>query len=249
MSGHNKWSKIKHKKGAADAKKGKIYTKLIKELTIAAKIGGGDPDGNPRLRTAIAAARAENMPNDNVDRAIKKGTGELEGVSYEEFSLEGYGPSGVGIIMDILTDNRNRAVAEVRSALDKNNGKMGASGSVSYNFKSQGVFSIEKGNLTEDKIMEAALDAGLEDIQDEGDGFYLTCAPEKFADVKDALDKIGAKYISAEVAKVGQTTVALTGADVGRMVKLLDRLEELDDIQKVHHNADMDEAELEKLAG
>ncbi|MCW5828273.1 MAG: YebC/PmpR family DNA-binding transcriptional regulator [Deltaproteobacteria bacterium] len=248
MSGHNKWSKIKHKKGAADAKKGKIYTKLIKELTIAAKLGGGDPDGNPRLRTAIAAARAENMPNDNVDRAIKKGTGELEGVSYEEFTLEGYGPNGVGIMLDILTDNRNRAVAEVRSTLTKNGGNMGADGSVSWNFEKKGMFIIEKGGLTEDKIMEAAIDAGLEDISDDGDSFTLTCPPEAFADVKDALDKLNVKYISAEVARVGKTTVDLKGGDVGKMVKLLEKIEDIDDVQKVHHNADMDEAELEKLA-
>jgi YebC/PmpR family DNA-binding regulatory protein len=185
MSGHNKWSSIKHRKGAQDAKRGKIFTKLIKEITVAARTGGGDLDANPRLRTAVAAAKTENMPKDNIERAIKKGTGELEGVSYEENSYEGYGPGGAAILVESLTDNKNRAVAEIRHIFNKYGGNMGENGCVAWMFDNKGYFNVDKAAVDEDKLMEIALEAGAEDVRDEGDSFEVITAPEDFDTVKD----------------------------------------------------------------
>jgi YebC/PmpR family DNA-binding regulatory protein len=188
MSGHNKWSSIKHRKGAQDAKRGKIFTKLIKEITVAARTGGGDLDANPRLRTAVAAAKTENMPKDNIERAIKKGTGELEGVSYEENSYEGYGPGGAAILVESLTDNKNRAVAEIRHIFNKYGGNMGENGCVAWMFDNKGYFNVDKAAVDEDKLMEIALEAGAEDVRDEDDSFEVITAPEDFDTVKDALE-------------------------------------------------------------
>ena len=187
MSGHSKWATIKHKKGAADAKRGKVFTRLIKEITIAAKFGGGDPDGNPRLRTAIVAAKAENMPADNIKRAIQRGTGELEGVNYEEITYEGYGPGGVAVIVDVLTDNKNRAVSEIRHAFSKNGGNLGAEGAVAWMFTKKGVIVVDKKAASEEKLTEIVLDAGAEDLSDEGDTWEVLCAPADFEAVTNAL--------------------------------------------------------------
>ncbi|MDX1386279.1 MAG: YebC/PmpR family DNA-binding transcriptional regulator, partial [bacterium] len=191
MSGHSKWATIKRKKGAADAKRGKIFSKLIKEITIAARLGGGDPSGNSRLRQAIDAAKAQNMPQDNVNRAIKRGTGEMEGVSYEESTYEGYGPGGVAMLIQVLTDNKNRTVAEIRHLLSKGGGNMGESGSVAWIFQKKGAFNIDKSKASEDEIMEATLEAGVEDIQDLGDVYEVTCPPENFDAVQKALQDAG----------------------------------------------------------
>jgi len=217
MSGHSKWATIKHKKGALDAKRGKIFTRLIKEITIAAKTGGGgDPDGNPRLRGAIAAAKAENMPADNIKRAIQRGTGELEGVSYEEITYEGYGPGGVAVIVDVLTDNKNRAVSEIRHAFSKNGGNLGESNSVGWMFSKKGVIVIAKSAAGEDKLTEIVLEAGAEDLSDEGE--------------------------HAEVTKIASTYTKLEGSQANAMIRLLEVLEDLDDTQNVYSNFDMDEA-------
>ncbi len=205
MSGHSKWATIKHKKGATDAKRGKIFTRLIKEITIAAKMGGGDPDGNPRLRSAIAAAKAENMPADNIKRAIQRGTGEIEGVSYEDITYEGYGPGGFAIICQVLTDNKNRAVSEVRFAFSKNNGNLGETGSVGYMFSKKGLLSVPKDGVSEDKITEIVLDAGAEDLAEEGDSWEITTSPEDFENVSEALIKAKITPEHAEVTMVPST--------------------------------------------
>ena len=243
MSGHSKWATIKHKKGALDAKRGKIFTRLIKEITIAAKTGGGgDPDGNPRLRTAIAAAKAENMPADNIKRAIQRGTGELEGVSYEEITYEGYGPGGVAIIVEVLTDNKNRAVSEVRHAFSKNGGNLGAEGAVSWMFTKKGVVTIAKSAANEDKLTEIVLEAGAEDLNDEGENWEILCDPKDFDAVTEALK--GAKIAPehAEVTKIASTYTKLEGAQANAMIRLLEAIEDLDDTQNVYSNFDMDEA-------
>lgn len=242
MSGHSKWSTIKHKKGAADAKRGKIFTKLIKEITMAAKMGGsGDPDANPRLRTAIAAAKAENMPKDNISRAIKKGTGELEGVNYEESVYEGYGPGGAAVMVDSLTDNKNRAVAEIRHIFSKYGGNLGENGCVAWMFDKKGFISVEKKAIDEDSIMETAIDAGAEDVRDEEANYEIITEPEDFEAVKEALDKASISYIEAEITMLPQTTTNLLGKDAERMMKLMDFLEDCDDVQKVFTNADIPE--------
>lgn len=248
MSGHSKWSTIKHKKGALDAKRGKIFTKLIKEITVAARMGGGDPESNPRLRTAIAAARAQNMPSDNITRAIKKGTGELEGTTYEEITFEGYGPGGVAVMVEALTDNRNRTVAEVRHLFSKYNGNLGEQGCVSWMFEKKGLIYFSKDSVAEDALMEAALEVGAEDMNDEGSMWEVVTKPGDLERVRDALIAKGFKPESGEVTMVPQSTVKLTGKDAATMLKLMDALEELDDSQKVYANFDISEEEMEKLS-
>ena len=242
MSGHSKWATIKHKKGALDAKRGKIFTRLIKEITIAAKLGGGDPDGNPRLRGAIAAAKAENMPNENIKRAIQRGTGEIEGVSYEEITYEGYGPGGVAIIVDVLTDNKNRAVSEIRHAFSKNGGNLGAEGAVAWMFSTKGVITVPKSAASEEKITEIVLDAGAEDLSDQGESWEILTDPKDFEAVTNALKAAGLASETAEVTKIASTYTKLEGTQANAMIRLLETLEDLDDTQNVYSNFDMDEA-------
>lgn len=246
MSGHNKWSTIKHKKGAADAKRGKIFTKLIKELTVAAKMGGSDPDGNPRLRTAIDKAKSENMPKDNIERAIKKGAGEMDGVNYEETTYEGYGPGGVAILVEVMTDNRNRTVSDVRSIFSKCNGNMGEAGCVSWLFDKKGLIVYPK-DTDFDALFEAALEAGAEDVADEEGQIEVITDPSAFMEVRDALDKGGFKHDSAEVTMIPQTMVKLEGKQAESMLKLMERLEDNDDVQNVYANFDISEEEMEKM--
>lgn len=240
MAGHSKWANIKHRKAAADAKKGKVFTRLIKEITVAAKLGGGDPDTNPRLRLAMDKAREANMAKDSVQNAIKRGSGQLEGVSYEEARYEGYGPGGAAILVECLTDNRTRTVAEVRHAFTKNGGNLGSDGSVSYLFKHCGQFVFAPGT-SEDAVMEAGLDAGAEDVLKNDDGSVeLLCAPADFPAVKAALEKAGLTAELAEVTMKPANESSLAGADAGRMRSLLDALESLDDVQDVHTTAVLD---------
>jgi YebC/PmpR family DNA-binding regulatory protein len=239
MSGHSKWANIKHKKGAADAKRGKVFTKLIKEITVAARFGGGDPNANPRLRSAILAAKAENMPKDNMERAIKKGTGELEGVNYEENTYEGYGPGGVAILIDSLTDNKNRAVSEIRHALSKHGGNMGENGCVAWMFDKKGYVVIEKGAADEDLLMELALEAGAEDVRDDGDNFEVITDPDGFEAVKEAIDAKEIPCVVAEVTMVPQNLTPVEGDTAEKLIRLIDALEDCDDVQKVYNNADL----------
>lgn len=248
MSGHSKWSSIKHKKGAADAKRGKIFTKLIREIMVAAKEGGGDPVGNARLRNAILAAKAENMPKDNITRAIKKGTGELEGANYEETLCEGYGPSGVAILVDILTDNKNRTMAEVRHAFTRCNGNIGSTGCVAWMFDKKGLFSFEKKKVEEEKLMEVALDAGAQDINDEETTIEVLTDPKDFEKVKDALDKHELTYAFAKITMIPQNTVKLNEKEAEQNLKLVETLEDLDDVQNVHANFDIPDEILEKIS-
>ena len=241
MSGHNKWSTIKHKKGKADAARGKILSRLVKEISVAARAGGGDPDMNPRLRVAVDSAKGQNMPNENIDRAIKRGTGELEGVTYEEMMYEAYGPGGVAIIIEVLTDNKNRAAAEIRHALTKGGGTLGSKNSVAYLFSKQGQILIDGTSHTEDEVLEAGLDAGLEDVSVVDDTVIASASPEDVFSVKDALEEAGVKVISAEVTKVPANTVMLSGKVAVRTMKLLNALEDLDDVQALFSNFDMDE--------
>jgi YebC/PmpR family DNA-binding regulatory protein len=239
MAGHSKWANIKHRKGAQDAKRGKIFTKLIKEIITAARIGGGDIDANPRLRSAVMAAKGENMPKDNWERAIKKGTGELEGVNYEEATYEGYGPGGAAIFVDALTDNKNRAVSEIRHALTKHGGNMGENGCVAYMFDKKGYLVVEQSAAEEDALMEVALEAGAEDVREDGDNFEIITAPEEYETVKQAIDAASIATIAAEITMLPQTMTALDGKDALKMVKLIDALEDCDDVQKVYTNADI----------
>jgi YebC/PmpR family DNA-binding regulatory protein len=239
MSGHNKWASIKHKKGANDAKRGKIFTKLIKEITVAARMGGGDPAGNPRLRAAILAARAENMPKDNIERGIKKGTGELEGVNYDESIYEGYGPGGAAVLVESLSDNKNRSVAEIRHVFTKNGGNLGTGGCVAWMFKKKGYIAIDRKAVDEDKLMEKALEAGAEDVREDESAFEVITAPEDFERVKAAIDELKLTYISSEVTMLPQNTTSLTGKEAEQMVRLMDMLEDCDDVQKVYTNADI----------
>jgi YebC/PmpR family DNA-binding regulatory protein len=241
MSGHSKWATIKHKKGALDAKRGKIFTRLIREITIAAKGGGGDPDGNPRLRTAIAAAKAENMPADNIKRAIQKGTGELEGASYEEIQFEGYGPGGVAVIVQTMTDNRNRAVSEIRHAFSKNGGNLGETGSVGYMFSKKGVIVVAKSAVEEDKLTEIVLDAGAEDLSDQGENWEIITGPKEYEAVVEAIKAAKITPEHAEVTMIASTYTKLEGAQAAAMVRLLDVIEDLDDTQNVYSNFDMNE--------
>lgn len=241
MSGHSKWSSIKHKKAATDAKRGKIFTKLIKEITVAARMGGGDPETNPRLRTAIQAAKSENMPKDNIERAIKKGTGELEGVSYEESVYEGYGPGGAAVLIESLTDNKNRTVADIRYIFSKAGGSMGESGCVAWMFDKKGYIAVENKAVDEEALMEAALDAGAEDIREDDSNFEVITAPEDFEAVKAAIDAASIPYMVAEVTMLPQSTTFLKGKEAEQMVRLMDALEDCDDVQKVYTNADIPE--------
>ncbi len=245
MSGHSKWATIKHKKGALDAKRGKVFTRLIKEITIAAKAGGGDPDGNPRLRTAILAAKAENMPQENIKRAIQRGTGELEGVNYEEISFEGYGPGGVAVIVDVLTDNRNRAVSEVRFAFSKNGGNLGETGSVRFMFTKKGVIAIEKDAATEDQLMNIVLEHGGDDLNDEGETWEILTDPAAHEAVAAAVKAAGIPTVMSEVTMVASTYTKLEGSAANQMIRLLEALEDNDDTQNVYSNFDMDAAQLE----
>jgi len=246
MSGHNKWSTIKHKKGAADAKRGKIFTKLIKEISVAAKLGGGDPAGNPRLRTAIDKAKQENMPKDNIERAIKKGTGGMEGVVYEEITYEGYGPGGVAVLVEVMTDNRNRTVSEVRSCFTKGNGNMGETGCVAWMFDKKGLIVFPKGTNLE-KLFEAALEAGAEDVTDEEDQIEVVTDLSAFIEVREALEKAGFSYDSADITMIPQTMVKLEGKQAESMLKLMDRLEDNDDVQNVYANFDISAEEMERI--
>jgi YebC/PmpR family DNA-binding regulatory protein len=248
MSGHNKWSTIKHRKGAQDAKRSKIFTKLIKELTIAARLGGGDAEGNPRLRTAVGAARAANMPKDNMDRAIKKGTGELEGVSYEEATYEGYGPGGVAVIIETLSDNKKRTVAEVRHILSKHGGNLGETGSVAWQFDRRGYIAIELEKIDEDSLMEIALDAGADDIQESGDLWEVFTDTADLNTVQSALEEKGIAPAEVKLGQFPKTTVELGGKKAEQMMKLIDALEDSDDIQNVFSNFDLDEETLKAMS-
>jgi YebC/PmpR family DNA-binding regulatory protein len=248
MSGHSKWATIKHKKGALDAKRGKIFTRLIKEITIAAK-AGGDPDGNPRLRTAILAAKAENMPADNIKRAIQRGTGELEGVNYEEISFEGYGPGGVAIIVEVLTDNRNRAVSEIRHSFSKNGGNLGESGSVRFMFSKKGLIAVEKSAATEEKLMDIVLENGGDDLSDEGDTWEIITDPGAYETVLNAVKGAGIATVMSEVTMVASTYTKLEGPSAAQMIRLIEALEDLDDVQNVYSNFDVDAEQMEHAAG
>jgi YebC/PmpR family DNA-binding regulatory protein len=248
MSGHSKWATIKHKKGALDAKRGKIFTRLLKEIAVAAK-GGGNPDTNARLRTAVAAAKAENMPQDNIKRAIQRGTGELEGVNYEEITFEGYGPGGVAITVETLTDNRNRTVSEIRHAFSKNGGNLGSTGSVLHMFSKKGVIGIEKSAAKEDQLMDIVLEHGGEDLSDEGDVWEILTEPAAFETVLNAVKEVKIPTVSAEVTMVASTYTKLEGAAANQMIRLLEVLEDFDDTQNVYSNFDMDAEQMEQVAG
>jgi YebC/PmpR family DNA-binding regulatory protein len=248
MSGHSKWSSIKHKKAVKDARRGKLFTKLIKEITVAARMGGGDVNANPRLRTAVTTARQNSMPTDNIDRAIKKGTGELEGVAYEEVIYEAYGPGGVAILMQGLTDNRNRTVGELRSILDKHGGNLGTSGSVAWMFQKRGLITVERAGVDEDRVMEVALEGGAEDVREAGDLLEVLTAPEQFEAVKAALEGAGITPSSAEVTMMPQSSVAISGKPAEQMIRLLEALEDHDDVQSVSSNMDIAAEELERLS-
>ena len=241
MSGHNKWSKIKRKKGVNDAKRGALFTKLIREITVAARDGGGEPEYNARLRMAVDTARAASMPAENVERAIKKGTGELEGVNYEEVAYEGYGPGGVALFIECLTDNTNRTVAAIRHALTKYDGSLGTDGSVAWQFDRKGQIVIDAGQCDEDSLFEAAIEAGAEDVIADEDEFILTTEVADFVSVQEGIKEAGIKPTSVELTRVAKNEVAIKGRDAEKMLKLLEMLDELDDVQKVHSNADIDE--------
>ena len=246
MAGHSKWANIKHRKGAQDAKRGKIFTKIIKELTVAARIGGGDPDANPRLRTAIDKAKQANMPKDNLDRAIKKGTGDLDGVNYEEGVFEGYGPGGVALIVDFLTDNRTRTVADVRHIFSKYGGNLGVSGSVAFLFDRKGLISFSTENDFE-QIFEIALESGAEDVKDEGDVYEVMTEANNFIEVREAMAAAGLQWETAEITMIPQNQVPLEGKQVETMLKMMDALEDNDDVQNVYANFDISEEELAKI--
>jgi len=239
MSGHSKWSSIKHKKGAADAKRGKVFTKLIKEITVAARFGGGDPTANPRLRSAIVEAKNENMPKDNIERAIKKGTGELEGVNYEEATYEGYGPGGAAVFVESLTDNKNRAVAEIRHIFSKSGGNLGENGCVSWMFDTKGYIVVEKTGENEERVMETAIDAGAEDVRENETELEVIADPKDFEAIHAAIKEAGIPTIVAEVTMLPQTTVDLEGKEAEQMMRLMDALDDCDDVQKVYTNADI----------
>jgi YebC/PmpR family DNA-binding regulatory protein len=245
MSGHSKWHTIKHKKGAADAKRGKIFTRIIKELTVAARNGGGDQATNPRLRTIIAEAKSVNMPADNIKKAIQRGTGELPGVTYEEITYEGYGPGGAALIIETLTDNKNRTVGELRHLLEKHSGNLGAANSVAWMFDKKGYIVVEKANADEEKLLNTALEAGADDMRDDGDHWEVLTAPSAFEAVRDAVKGLGIEPASAQVAMLPQNYVKLQGAEATRMVKLMDVLDDHDDVKQVWSNFDIEEKEIE----
>ena len=245
MSGHSKWHTIKHKKGAADAKRGKIFTRIIKELTVAARSGGGDIDSNPRLRTIVAEAKSVNMPADNIKKAIQRGTGELPGVSYEEINYEGYGPGGAAVIVETLTDNKNRTVGEIRHVLSKHGGNLAAENSVAWMFDKKGYIVVEKTKAGEEALMAAAIDAGADDMRDDGDSWEIVSAPEAFQAVLDAVKALGIEPGAAEVALLPQNYVKLEGKQAQQMIRLMEALEDHEDSKKVWSNADIEEKEIE----
>jgi len=247
MSGHSKWAQIKHKKSKMDRERGRLFSKLIREITVAARMGGGDVEGNPRLRAAIQAAKAANMPQENIERAIKRGTGELPGVNYEDVVYEGYGPSGVALMVEVTTDNRKRTVAEIRHLFEKYGGHLGEGGSVSWMFETKGLIVVEKDAVDEETLMMVALDAGAEDIRDTGDSFEVITEPGEFEGVKRALDANGIQYTHAELTRLPQTTVHVEGKDAERLIGLLEALEDHDDVRKVYSNFEMDDALMEAL--
>ena len=244
MAGHSKWAQIKRKKAATDAKRASLWTKLIREITVSARQGGGDPNGNPRLRLAVDAARAANMPNDNIERAIKKGTGELEGAAYEEVSYEGYGPGGTAIYIEASTDNANRTVAEIRHVFSRNGGNLGASNSVAWMFDRKGQIYLDAARSGEDKTLEDALEAGAEDFSKEGDQYIVSSTPATLHAVQDGLKSRGYRVVAAELAMVPRNTVKVEGPDAEKLLKLIDALEELDDVSKVFANFDIDASQL-----
>src|ERR1700704_659448 len=244
MSGHSKWHSIKHKKGATDAKRGKLFTKFIKEITVAARTGGGDPDANARLRKAILDAKAGNMPNDTIDRAVRRGTGAEEGVTYDEITYEGYGPGGVALLIESMTDNRNRTVAEIRHIFSKNGGNLGESGSVSWMFEKKGYIVVDKTAKAEDELFELAIEAGADDLRDDEENFEIITAPDNFEQVLTAVKSAGIEPQVAEVEMVPQTYVKLEGQDARQMLKLMEALEDHDDVQKVSANFDISEADM-----
>lgn len=246
MSGHSKWSSIKHKKAATDSKRGKIFTKLIKEITVAARMGGGDLDMNPRLRSAVQAAKSDNMPKDNIERAIKKGTGELEGVNYEEIIYEGYGPGGAAVLVESLTDNKNRTVADIRSIFGKNGGNLGENGCVAWMFDKKGYITLPKEKVDEDTLMSIVLEAGAEDLRDDGANWEVITPPAELEAVKDALTAKSLAPATAEVTMLPQSTVRLEGGGAQQLLRLLEALEEHDDVQHVYANFDIAEKEIEK---
>jgi YebC/PmpR family DNA-binding regulatory protein len=248
MSGHSKWSSIKHKKAARDARRGKLFTKLIKEITIAARLGGGDINSNPRLRTAVMAARTQSMPNDNIDRAIKKGTGELGGGQLDEVTYEGYGPAGVAIIVDALTDNRNRLVAELRFLFSRHGGNLGESGCVAWMFKKKGLITVEKSAVEEDALLELALEAGADDVSSDDENFQVMTAPDKYSVVRETLEKAGITVVHGEIMMTPENTVHITGHAAGQVLKLIDELEEHAEIQSVSANFDIDEQEMAQFS-
>jgi YebC/PmpR family DNA-binding regulatory protein len=248
MSGHSKWATIKHKKAATDAKRGRAFTKVIREITIAARVGGADPDSNPRLRTAIAAAKNENMPNENIERAIQRGAGQLEGEQYEEVNFEGYGPGGVGIIIQVVTTNRNRVVSEIRHMMTRHGGNLAETGAVGWMFSRKGQIAVPKEQASEDKMLSIVLDAGAEDLRDDGPAWEVLTPPESFEAVRDALTKVGITPATAEVAWVPQNYIKLTGSAAQQMLKLIEALEEHDDVQHVFANFDIDEKEMAVMA-
>ncbi len=246
MAGHSKWANIKHKKAAQDAKRGKIFTKIIKEIMVAAREGGGDPDMNPRLRLVIQKAKEANMPNDNIERAIKKGTGELEGVNYTEMTYEGYGPAGVAIMLDILTDNKNRTAAEIRNIFSKNGGNLGETGCVNWIFERKGMIMVDGSKYSEDELMDHVLEAGADDLKRDNDMFVIYTSPEDFTQVVENL-KQNVEYENAEVTMEPSNTVKVTGDEVEKLMKLVDALEDSDDVQNVYSNFDIDDEELKRL--
>jgi YebC/PmpR family DNA-binding regulatory protein len=249
MSGHSKWATIRRKKEKTDAARGKVFTKLIKEVTIAARVGGGDETGNPRLRTAILAAKAANMPAANIERAIKKGTGELPGVVYEDIVYEGYGPGGAALLIQVLTDNRNRTVSEIRHLLSKRGGSLGASGSVNWMFERRGVITVALDKATEDRLLELLLDLGVEDIRPEEDAFEIVCDPEVLETAKSALESAQIPILSAEISMIPQSTTKVEGSQAESMLKLMDDLDDHDDVQKVYSNFDIDEELIKSAEG
>jgi YebC/PmpR family DNA-binding regulatory protein len=248
MSGHSKWSTIKHKKGKEDARRGKIFTKLIKEITVAARMGGGDPNGNPRLRSAIQAAKAENMPKENIDRAVKKGTGELPGVSYEEATFEGYGPGGIAVLVEILSDNRKRTVADIRHIFSKNAGNLGEAGCVSWMFEKKGLIVFEKDKVNEETLLNLALEAGAQDVRETDKEFEVITELATFENVRKKLEEAHFSPSYSEITMIPQSTVKLGGKEAQQMLRLMESLEDSDDVQHVYANFDIPEAEMERLS-
>jgi YebC/PmpR family DNA-binding regulatory protein len=248
MSGHSKWATIKHKKGALDAKRGKIFTRLIKEITMAAKGGGGDPDSNPRLRTAIAAAKAENMPADNIKRAVQRGTGELPGATYEEITFEGYGPGGVAMLVEVTTDNRNRTVSEIRHAFTKGGGNLGEAGSVAWMFHKKGTVVVPKAAAKEDDLMDIVLENGGEDLNDDGENWEILTPPNAYEPVLEAVKKANVEVVHSALGMVPQNYIKLEGPVASQMIRLLEAMEDQDDVQNVYSNFDVDQKQLEEVA-